>query len=61
LREHQSAAQLARQLTGIATHAIDYSPITLRQTGDSQQLNELCDQLGFGRLLRSRCQALINT
>ncbi len=61
LREHQAAAELARQLTGIATHAIDYDPLTRRQPGDQHQLDELCDELGFGRLLRSRCQALIDS
>lgn len=60
LREHRAAAELARQLTGIATHAIEYEPLTRRQPGDVQLLDELCDELGFGRLLRGRCQALID-
>lgn len=59
LREHRPAAELARKLTGIATDCIDYDPITRRQAGDLQQLDTVCDGLGFGRLLRNRCQALI--
>ncbi len=61
LREHRAAAELARRLTGIATEAITYQPITRRQSGDLQQLDKLCDELGFGRLLRGRCQALIQS
>ncbi len=61
LREHQATAELARRLTGIATDCINYTPITRRQAGNQQQLDTLCDDLGFGRLLRSRCQSLIKT
>lgn len=59
LRDNQEAAKLARQLTGIITDSIEYTPITRRQAGDEHALETLCDELGFGRLLRSRCQALI--
>ncbi len=56
LREHEAAARLARQLTGLAD-AIDtvhQAPLTRRGAGNGDALDALLDGLGFGRPLRER-------
>lgn len=56
LREHEAAARLARQLTGLADDLSElHQPEALtRQPGNADQLDVLLDSLGFGRGLRER-------
>ena len=57
LGEHRAAAELARQLTGIATQVPSAlaSPDLLRGNLDEAALNRLFDELAFGGMLRQRC------
>ncbi|MEN1728243.1 MAG: 5'-3' exonuclease H3TH domain-containing protein [Pseudomonadota bacterium] len=56
LREHESAARLARQLTGLEAEidALGESPEVMRTSGNGDLLDALLDGLGFGRPLRER-------
>lgn len=56
LREHEAAARLARQLTGLADDLSEvHRPEAItRQPGNADQLDALLDSLGFGRGLRQR-------
>lgn len=56
LREHEAAARLARQLTGLASdiaHLRDNADVR-RTNGCGDSLDALLDSLGFGRPLRER-------
>lgn len=60
LREHEAAARLARQLTGLADdipHLAEGAQLR-RHGGDGDSLNALLDSLGFGRPLRERLHRL---
>lgn len=56
LREHEAAARLARQLTGLeeAIEAVRRQPLIERSSGNGDALDALLDGLGFGRPLRER-------
>ncbi|MCB1875275.1 MAG: flap endonuclease [Chromatiales bacterium] len=60
LRDHEGQIRLARRLTGIHTAApVHAAPQDLRwKRPNSDGLNEIFDQLGFGRGLRERCLQL---
>lgn len=59
LRQHEKAARLARQLTGLARDVpnLEHSDIQ-RNTGNGDSLDALFDALGFGRPLRERLHRL---
>lgn len=60
LREHEPAARLARQLTGLhreVPRLADIGPL-VRTSGDADALDALLDGLGFGRPLRERLHRL---
>lgn len=59
LTRHADAARLARQLTGCHEQALPDQVMLRRGRGDANGMEQFFDQLGFGRMLRSRCQALI--
>ena len=59
LRENYEAAMLARQLTLIRLDALPSNTQYVRQKCDFSEVELLLDQLGFGRLLRQRCQRLV--
>jgi len=59
LTRHADAARLARQLTGCHEQALPDQVMLRRGRGDADGMEQFFDQLGFGRMLRSRCQALI--
>jgi DNA polymerase I len=56
LRQHEPAARLARQLTGLeaAIEQFEKSPRIERTAGNGDALDALLDSLGFGRPLRER-------
>jgi DNA polymerase I len=56
LREHEPAARLARQLTGLADtiEQVHREPLIERGPGNADALDALLDSLGFGRPLRER-------
>ncbi len=56
LREHESAARLARQLTGLeeAIDELGEAPMVTRNAGNGDLLDALLDGLNFGRPLRER-------
>lgn len=56
LREHEAAARLARQLTGLesAIESVTADPAVERTEGDGDGLDVLLDSLGFGKPLRER-------
>lgn len=56
LREHREAAYLARRLTGIVCDVgeILADPAVDRRDPDTSLLEDLLDELGFGRMLRQR-------
>lgn len=56
LRQHESAARLARQLTGLHCEVPKLANAGLleRSAGDGDALDALLDRLGFGRPLRER-------
>ncbi len=60
LRQHEPAARLARQLTGLETDiaAVQRNPVTRRSQGNGDALDALLDSLGFGRPLRERLHRL---
>jgi len=57
LGDHQSAAELARQLTAIRTDVASAlaAPDIRRNMVDAAALNRLFDELQFGGMLRQRC------
>jgi len=57
LSNHQSAAELARQLTAIRTDVASAlaAPDIRRNMVDAATLNRLFDELQFGGMLRQRC------
>ena len=55
---HADAARLARQLTGCHEQALPAAVHLKRGAGDRNGMDAFFDQLGFGRVLRSRCQAV---
>lgn len=59
LRDNFSEAMLAKQLTAIRQDALPESTEYGRQQGDFGEIEALLNQLGFGRLLRQRCQRLL--
>ncbi len=61
LREHADAARLARRLTGCHEQAMDVDACTTRGSGNAADMDRFFDELGFGRMLRSRCKALLPT
>lgn len=63
LRQHEPAARLARQLTGLETQIeqVLREPITRRSRGNGDALDALLDSLGFGRPLRERLHRLRNS
>jgi DNA polymerase I len=56
LREHEAAARLARQLTGLtdSVEEVHKQPRIDRDRGNADALDALLDGLGFGRPLRER-------
>ena len=56
LREHEAAARLARQLTGLtdSVEEVHQQPRIDRNGGSADALDALLDGLGFGRPLRER-------
>jgi len=56
LRDHEAAARLARQLTGLddGLEALGEGPTVARTSGSGDHLDALLDGLGFGRPLRER-------
>ncbi len=56
LREHEAAARLARQLTGLtdSIEEVHVQPRIERNNGNADALDALLDGLGFGRPLRER-------
>lgn len=60
LREHEAAARLARQLTGLAIdiERVKRDPRVDRDRGNADALDALLDTLGFGRPLRERLQRI---
>lgn len=56
LRQHETAARLARQLTGLHREVPVLADIgdLARSSGDADALDALLDSLGFGRPLRER-------
>jgi len=56
LREHEAAARLARQLTGLddGIEVLGENPSVSRSAGNGDLLDALLDGLGFGRPLRER-------
>lgn len=59
LCRHAAAARLARQLTGCHEQAMPENTLLQRGHGDGAGMELFFDQLGFGRMLRARCQALV--
>jgi len=62
LQEHREAAFLSRQLTGIACDMPLDAPLAdlERQAPDLVAFEEICERLGFGRLLREQARRLVN-
>lgn len=60
LRDHRERAFLARQLTGIACDVpLDADLASLRRRApDMRALNQLYDEVGFGRLLRNQAERI---
>jgi len=60
LRDYRDAAFLARRLTAIACDApMHFEPSHLqRRLPDMDAFNRLCDDLGFGRLLRNQAERI---
>ena len=60
LRQHEPAARLARQLTGLSEDvpAVHAEPRVQRTRGNGDALDALFDALGFGRPLRERLHRL---
>lgn len=59
LSRHADAARLARQLTGCHEQALPGRVNLQRSRGDGGGMERFFDELGFGRMLRARCQALV--
>ncbi|GAB4114573.1 MAG: 5'-3' exonuclease H3TH domain-containing protein [Wenzhouxiangellaceae bacterium] len=59
LTRHADAARLARQLTGCHEQALPGQVNLQRSRGDGGGMERFFDELGFGRMLRARCQALV--
>jgi len=59
LTRHADAARLARQLTGCHEQALPGQVNLQRSRGDGSGMERFFDELGFGRMLRARCQALV--
>ena len=59
LMRHADAARLARQLTGCHEQALPGQVNLQRSRGDGGGMERFFDELGFGRMLRARCQALV--
>jgi 5'-3' exonuclease len=62
LQEHREAAFLSRQLTGIACDMPLAAPLAdlERQAPDLAAFEEICERLGFGRLLREQARRIGN-
>jgi 5'-3' exonuclease len=60
LREHEPAARLARELTGLFRQvpSLEDAGDIARRRGDGDALDALLDNLGFGRPLRERLHGL---
>ncbi len=59
LSRHADAARLARRLTGCHEQALPAAVELRRGRGDGSGMEAFFDQLGFGSMLRRRCQALV--